>query len=71
MSYTWVFGRGGTLKVRDSAGLALFCKPITEVRGITWDTFERGAWKKTSDCMMRPRDVELAIRKHLSNTKEG
>jgi hypothetical protein len=45
-------------------------KPITEVNGITWDTFERGTWKKTGDCVMRPRDVELAIRKYLSRTKK-
>ena len=42
----------------------------SEVTGRSWDTLERGIWKKTSDGMVTPANIEVFIR-NLLDFKAG
>lgn len=37
----------------------------SKLTGKPWSTIERGQWKRTSDGMITPKDVETYIRKYL------
>jgi hypothetical protein len=66
VEYRWRFGRGGWLEVR-LEGRVFLREPVTAVRGIDWDTFERGTRKRTGDCSVLPRHVRDAIMRRLSS----
>jgi hypothetical protein len=57
-TYTWKFGRSGTLDVRCD-GMSFLREPVTEVLGITWDDFERGQWRRYLS--VTPADVKRRI----------
>ncbi len=35
------------------------------LRGVSWDTWDRGQWKRSSDWMIKPGHIKRYIRKHI------
>lgn len=38
--------------------------PAAEIKGITYDQYERGQHKRTTDGMLTPRDISTYIKQH-------
>lgn len=67
---------GQVWEFRTGKGAAVIKNPRTgkstivnyaKLTGRTWDTLERGQWKRTSDGMVTPAHVKAYIEKHLSS----
>lgn len=41
-----------------------------ELMGVSWDTYERGQWKRTSDGMVAPSHVAEAVRRVMRLRKD-
>lgn len=66
-SGTWEFkvGRGFVQIVSPSGKRHV--RDIPKVKGITWDDFERGHWKKTSDAALTPGEIRTYIEKNIGD----
>ena len=64
-NYRW---RGSRfVVVQDSEGRRVCAGSAPEIKGITWNDWERGGWKSTPDGMMRPGEVAAFIRRNLTH----
>lgn len=62
-NYRW---RGSSFVViQDAAGRRVGGPRVTapDIKGISWNDWERGGWKQTRDGMMRPGEVANFIRR--------
>ena len=62
--YRW---RGASFVViQDQSGKRVAAGSAPEIKGISWNDWERGGWKITPDGMMRPGEVADFIRRSVS-----
>ena len=60
-NYRW---RGADfVVVQDENGKRVAAGSAPEIKGISWNDWERGGWKITQDGMMRPSEVAAFIRR--------
>jgi hypothetical protein len=67
-NYRW---RGSSFViVQDENGRRVAAGNATEIKGLTWNDWERGHWKRTNDGMMRPGEVAAFVRLSLTLASE-
>lgn len=58
--YRYVVGKTGTIVIRSDD--KKFVTDVTEVKGISFESFDRGKRKKTKDGMVFPSEIERWIK---------
>lgn len=60
VEYQYKVGSGTVKIVGPHSSVAV---EIPVIKGSTWDIFERGQWKRTSDGMVRPAEIAAYIQR--------